>query len=113
MSEYTPDYWVVLKVHLNSDVLHYRILAGWVGGFAEGHSWKISSGIESVSHSDGMFTFPQTSGSIYRCYEHCERLNSYMSSIFDNYKKDTEEGEVFEIIGVEKFLDEYGNEKEG
>ena len=46
MSNYKPDNWVVIK--MDGDNPHYRVLAGWSGGYLHGDSWKINSGITRV-----------------------------------------------------------------
>lgn len=65
MSEYTPDNWVVIKVGGNDP--HYRVLAGWSGGYTTGDSWKLNSGIIKVKEDDRSYYFYGHSGSVYRC----------------------------------------------
>ena len=43
MNEYRPDNWVVIK--LKGDDPHYRVLAGCSGGYLDGDSWRMNSGI--------------------------------------------------------------------
>lgn len=43
MSVYAPDSWTVVK--LNGNDPHYRVLASWAGGYLNGDSWKLSSGL--------------------------------------------------------------------
>lgn len=83
---YTPDAWVIVKVPSENDT-HYRILAGWYGGFAGGDSWKLSSGITKIDESELLYSIHNTSGSIYTCYKNCERMSGYMSMIFTSYQK--------------------------
>ena len=68
---YTPDTWIVVKITTDNTVVH-KVLAGWSGSYLYGHSWKINSGIKSVTYSDGVYSFLGFSGSTYRC-----RANSY------------------------------------
>ena len=68
MSDYKPDNWVVIKI--KGDDPHYRVLAGWSGGYTTGDSWKMNSGIVSCqAFSDYVdyFVFKGSSGSEYRC----------------------------------------------
>ena len=65
MTTYTPDNWVVVKV--KGDDPHYRVLAGWSGGYLDGDSWRMNSGITEVNASDDYFYFKGSSGSDYRC----------------------------------------------
>jgi len=65
MSNYWPDNWVVIK--LKGDDTHYRVLAGWAGGYATGDSWRMNSGITKVTEDDSSYHFSGSSGSIYSC----------------------------------------------
>lgn len=68
--EYTPDNWVILKI--KGDEPHYRVLAGWSGGYTTGDSWRMNSGITSLEEAKNHFDFKGSSGSIYKCHK-----NSY------------------------------------
>jgi hypothetical protein len=84
MSEYRPDNWVVIK--FKGDDPHYRVLAGWSGGYTTGDSWKLNSGITSVERVDENFgervyyRFYGSSGSVYHC-----NVNSYMLRMNNAY----------------------------
>ena len=71
MSEYYPDNWVVIK--MKGDEPHYRVLAGWSGGYLDGDAWRMNSGITKVEEDDGAYYFSGSSGSTYCCSK-----NSYM-----------------------------------
>ena len=43
----TPDSWVVLKITAETGVI-YKVLAGWSGGYLDGDSWRLNSGINIV-----------------------------------------------------------------
>ncbi len=63
---YTPDNWVVIKLDDGVDP-HYRVLAGWSGGYTTGNTWRINSGITKVEEDDGYYNFSGSSGSTYSC----------------------------------------------
>lgn len=73
---YTPDNWVVIK--FKGDDPHYRILAGWSGGYLTGSSWRMNSGITRVERDGKYFLFYGSSGSCYSCHEnaYCLRMNN-------------------------------------
>ena len=77
MSDYSPDNWVVIRV-LSGDKPTYKVLAGWSGGYTQGDSWRMNSGIESVSFEGDCFLFKGFSGSVYRCHKdaYCLRMNN-------------------------------------
>ena len=76
MSNYTPDNWVVIK--MDGDKPHYRVLAGWSGGYLDGNSWKMNSGIVRVETDDDYYYFYGLSGSCYSCHKesYCIRMNN-------------------------------------
>ena len=67
MSNYTPDNWVVIK--MDGDEPHYRVLAGWSGGYLDGNSWKVNSGIVRVEIDGDYYRFYGLSGSCYSCHK--------------------------------------------
>ena len=75
-NEYFPDNWVVVKF---PD--HYRVLAGWSGGYTTGDSWRMNSGITKVDqdpNNENHLIFYGSSGSTYFCYKgaYCLRNNN-------------------------------------
>ena len=64
---YNPDNWVIIKN--KGDDPHYRVLAGWSGGYTTGDSWRMNSGITSVTEDDDAFYFAGSTGSVYRCHK--------------------------------------------
>ena len=66
MTEYNPDNWVVIKIKGVDP--HYRVLGGWDGGYLDGDSWRMNSGITRVVDADDHWLhFRGSSGSVYRC----------------------------------------------
>ena len=49
---YTPDNWVVLKLKPGKGAHPiYKVLAGWSGGYLDGDSWRMNSGISKVTEN--------------------------------------------------------------
>lgn len=67
MSYYAPDNWVI--VHMKGDDPHYRVLAGWSGGYTTGSSWRMNSGIVKVIEEDDHYLFVGSTGSTYACHK--------------------------------------------
>jgi hypothetical protein len=65
MSDYTCDNWVVIK--MKGDDPHYRLLVGTSGGYLDGDSWRMNSGITKVEEDEAFYYFYGSSGSRYRC----------------------------------------------
>lgn len=68
MNNYVPDKWVMLKI-ATSEKITYKILAGWVGGYMQGQSWKLNSGCFKVEQDGDYFIFHGYSGSTYECHK--------------------------------------------
>ena len=65
MTEYTCDNWVVIK--MKGDDPHYRLLVGTSGGYLDGDSWRMNSGITRVEDDGDYYNFYGSSGSCYSC----------------------------------------------
>ena len=66
----TPHVWVVVKITNTSTDKHqpiYKVFASWRGGYLDGDSWKMNSGIKSVEETDTHYIFHGYSGSEYHC----------------------------------------------
>jgi hypothetical protein len=92
MTEYTPDNWVV--IHIKGDNPHYRVLAGWSGGYTQGSSWKLNSGITRVEFNDPYYEIYGSSGSCYICHKesYCLRMNNayIWNSLQEKYGENVE-----------------------
>ena len=81
----TPDNWVVLKIAGKDP--HYRILAGWSGGYLDGDSWKLNSGIVPVFEHKRSFKFVGFSKSVYLCSKLSYGLRMNNSYVWEKLKK--------------------------
>lgn len=83
MSDYTPDRWMVLRIHTPKEIL-YKVFATWSGGYAGGDSWKLNSGITRATFSDPYWEFDGSSGSVYRCHQDSYGTNGYGQAVLNN-----------------------------
>ena len=58
----------------------------WTGGFLDGDSWQLNSGIVKVEETPRQFIFHGQSGSIYQCAKHAYGLTSYGSAVLGTAK---------------------------
>ena len=86
MSTNTPDSWVVVRMKYN-DKLTDKVLAGWYGGYLDGDSWKLSSGIITTEEFTDRYEFTNYSGSLYICYKQRERMSGIMSMQYAYFEK--------------------------
>jgi hypothetical protein len=64
---YFPDNWVIIKI--NGDDPHYRVLAGWSGGYVTGDEWRMNCAITNVEFENNQYTFHWSTGSKYICHK--------------------------------------------
>ena len=65
--ETKTDKWVVIRIG-NTDPI-YKVFASWAGGYLDGDSWQINSGIKSVEDAGEYYNFIGYSGSVYACWK--------------------------------------------
>ena len=86
MNIYNPDKWTILKILNEEDGKYfYRILGGWGGGYLDGDSWRLNSGVESYElckeDDEGVpqkILFKGATGSIYDCWIDSEGMTGLM-----------------------------------
>lgn len=92
-----PDRWVVLKF-TTSEEIFYKVFATWMGGYLDGDSWRINSGITGAKEDEDYFYFSGYSGSEYICKKKCYGTNNYtqgvLESIINNAEKANSKVEV-------------------
>lgn len=94
MQVYEPDRWVVIEFGGPSMETPLRkVFAGWYGGYTQGDSWKLNSGVTVATKNGDWFEFTGYSGSVYKCHKNNYGMSGYMSSILNGWQnKALEEG---------------------
>lgn len=100
MTQYTPDNWVILKV--KGDDPHYRVLAGWSGGYLDGDSWRMNSGITRSEFDGDYWYFYGSSGSCYKCYLDSYRLSGMTTGIYSQLKD--KHGDKIELLEDQEWI---------
>jgi len=77
-----PDNWVILKL---KDC--YKVLCGTSGGYLDGDSWKLNSGITKIEEDDKAYYIHGFSGSVYKCYKGSETLRFNCAHIYYSLRK--------------------------
>lgn len=85
MTEYNPDSWVVIKM-THKDQTFYKVLGGWSGGYLNGTSWRLNSGVEKVKLDNDRYMFYGASGSVYNCHKNGYGLRMSIAGIWDQMK---------------------------
>lgn len=96
-----PDSWVLLD--LGNGLV--KVLAGWSGGYLDGDSWKINSGITKVDEHKDHYLIMGVSESIYKCRKGSYGLRMSIAMIYNQIKnkypqvKLIDEDEVNNVLG--------------
>jgi len=87
VTEYNPDSWVVIKMTHNEKTF-YKVLGGWAGGYLNGTSWRLNSGIEKCEYdiAKDQWHFYGASGSVYNCHPEAYGLRMSTAGIWDQMK---------------------------
>jgi hypothetical protein len=84
--EYQPDNWVVLKITQPDQSVIYKVLAGWSGGYLDGDSWRMNSGITAVEKQGPLWGFYGRSGSVYWCRDSSYRISMATGPLYSKLK---------------------------
>ena len=94
--EYEPDNWVVLKIKDEKRGDFYKVLGGWSGGYTQGDSWRMNSGVESVTVDGDYYLFNGASGSVYRCRKDSNTVRMNIAGVLSSLQ--TEYPDKVEIM---------------
>lgn len=64
-----PDRWVIIKITNEGKDPIYKVYGSWIGGYVDGDTWKLNSGIVKVEKEGDLYKFFGASGSCYYCSE--------------------------------------------
>lgn len=107
---YNPDKWIILSLFPNSDKNFFKVLGTWSGGYLNGDSWRINSGITHIKATEHHYDISGESGSIYRCHKDMYGTTALGASIIERLKSEfgddvrivgeNELSEIFDKLGV-------------
>lgn len=89
MTDYYPDRWVVIKIDYDDEVI-YKVFGSWQGGFLNGDSWRMNSGVKSVSLDVDFLLFKGFSGSTYYCHKDSYGMTAYARGVMLGMKERAE-----------------------
>lgn len=102
---YQPDNWILIKIMPGGEDLFYKVLAGWSGGYLDGDSWRMNSGVDRVEEDGDYYDFIGASGSVYRCHKESEMLRMNCGFIYEQMKEKW--GDKIERIDYADFVKEF------
>jgi hypothetical protein len=79
------DNWVIIRIKdpLNDTTAGWKVLVGWSGGYADGDSWKINSGIKDYADEGDHYLFHGYSGSTYKCVKDKEGIRMNIRDVVE------------------------------
>lgn len=95
--DYCPDEWVIVSfLNTNGDLV-LKVFGSWRGGYVNGDSWRLNSGITKVESSGDYYLIYGYSGSIYKVHKDNYGIKSpYNNSVLMGYKEEL--GGMMEIM---------------
>ena len=91
MTTYTPDTWSILLFNSPTYGKIHKVFGGWYGGFTQGDSWKLSSGMKDLVDEGDFYSSLQESGSVYHLHKGMEKLSVYQLRILAGWKGQMQE----------------------
>jgi hypothetical protein len=101
---YQPDNWVIIKITMVGQPVLFKVLAGWSGGYLDGDSWRMNSGITKVEKEGDYYQFSGWSGSVYKCHKDSEQLRMNMGGTWGLMKERFPD--IVELVTVEQLIEE-------
>ena len=91
MNTHTPDTWSILLFNSPTYGKIHKVFGAWYGGFTQGESWKLSSGMKDLVDEGDFYSSVQESGSIYQLYKNSEKLSGYHLGILAGWVEQMKE----------------------
>jgi hypothetical protein len=104
MSDYNPDKWMIVKITGKDTPPVHKVFACWYGGYLDGDSWKLNSGITKVTEKEDYFFFEGSSGSVYACLKGLYGVSAFGSGILQNMSD-----KIYKVGGTLDILPEETN----
>jgi hypothetical protein len=96
--EYTPDRWMLLRFS-KDQVVFYKVFATWAGGYLDGDSWQLNSGVTQLKETETHYLFEGVSGSTYICNKRSYGSTGYGFGVLNNLiTKSLGQGTVVDIL---------------
>jgi len=84
---YTPDNWVIFKIDNGEHPVFYKVLAGWSGGYLDGDSWRMNSGIVKIEEDGDFWLVYGQTGSCYKLHKEANQIRMNISHIYSELKE--------------------------
>lgn len=105
---YTADKYEILKITPDGDDPHYRLFTSTSGGYTTGDSWRMNSGITSITEDpDGMLHVHGNSGSEYVVHKDSQGVTGYTASIVAEMVEQAHKRRMdIEVVSLDQYREE-------
>ncbi len=86
---YHPDKWLLVKI-TGTDP-HYRVFGSWYGGYLDGDSYRMNSGITGVEEAGEFYIFKGVTGSMYSCHKETYGAHTYGMSVLNRLVENSQQ----------------------
>ena len=97
-----PDSWVILKIKDDEqNTYFYKLFSSWRGGYLDGDSWRLNSGITSIEPENDYFIVRGNSNTVYGIHPSTyNKLGNYNYGVLQGIIKDYD----VQIMNIEEYL---------
>lgn len=91
MSEYTPNKWEIVRLQDGDKEPVFKVLGGWSGGYLDGDSWRMSSGLEEDAERHLRLNHYHYSKNAHTYVDHAWRapeLKQFFEALFKEFNVD-------------------------
>ena len=107
MTEYNPDNWIILKFSSPEYGDVYKVLAGWSGGYLDGNSWKLNSGITKIEDASVNYRVYGYTNSVYILHKESELIRMNIAGVLSSFERQVAEtqGASLKIVPITEVID--------
>jgi hypothetical protein len=107
MTEYNPDNWIILKFSSSEYGDVYKVLAGWSGGYLDGSSWKLNSGITKIEDAGVNYHVYGYTNSVYILHKESELIRMNIAGVLSSFERQVAEtqGASLKIVPITEVID--------
>lgn len=107
-NNYSFTGFALIKVTTLDDEVYFKVFGSNSGGYLDGDSWRLNSGVVSVQKDENYYYFRGYSGSCYKVPIDGGHISSYCSLVLLQALEKNKGLELVDIDRVESVLEEFG-----
>ena len=89
---HSPDRWLIV-----GDGKNFKVLGGWSGGYLDGDSWRLSSGLQKIEEDGDYYLMQNYSGSVYKCHKQGEGMIVIMAGILAQLQEQSDDVRTYTV----------------